>query len=276
MNDTTATGHSATRPPITVGDVTIDRAMIAREAQHHPAASPGESMQRAAEALVIRELLLQEARRRDLTPDVATDEKGRRETVDEAMIRGLVDSAIVSPSPTEDEIARYYAANRKRFRSPDLFEASHVLIAASREDAPEYAAARAKAETIAADLASMPENFATIARVFSDCPSATDGGHLGQTAAADVTPAFAAAVERMAEGETTDRPVETAYGFHLIRLHRRIAGKTLPLELVADRIAAYLTERSRRTATAQFMARLVSSADISGLEMAGAEQHRVF
>lgn len=276
MNVVPNVGEASTRPPVIVNGAPIDRAAIAREAQHHPAASPGQSMQRAAEALVIRELLLQEAGRRGLAPTARIDEKGRRETVDEAMIRGLVEREIVPPSPTGDEVARYYAANKKRFRSPDLFEASHILIAAARDDVAGYADARAKTEVIAADLSELPENFAGMAKVFSDCSSATDGGRLGQVTASEVTPAFAATLEDMAEGDITKQPVETPYGFHLIRLHRRIPGKTLPLEAVAERIAAYLTERSNRTATAQFMARLVSAADISGIEIAGAEQHRVF
>src|SRR5690606_6112998 len=56
-------GRPTTRPPISVNGVVIERTAIAQEAQHHPAASPGESMRKAAEALVVRELLLQEARR---------------------------------------------------------------------------------------------------------------------------------------------------------------------------------------------------------------------
>ena len=77
------------------------------------------------------------------------------------------------------------------------------------------------------------------------------------------------------KGETTRDPVETRYGFHLIRLDRRIAGKTMPFESVASRIAEYLTERARRTATAQYLARLVSRAEITGIAIAGAEAHRV-
>jgi peptidyl-prolyl cis-trans isomerase C len=45
--------------------------------------------------------------------------------------------------------------------------------------------------------------------------------------------------------------------------------------VVSDRIAAYLVERSRRLASAQFIARLVSAAEITGIEIAGAEALRV-
>ena len=67
----------------------------------------------------------------------------------------------------------------------------------------------------------------------------------------------------------TNRPVETRYGFHIIRLERRTRGDVLPFAAVAKDIATYLVERSRRIATAQYVARLVSGAEISGIEMAG-------
>ena len=264
------------RPPVTVNGTTIERSAIAREAQYHPAQSPGASMRQATEALVVRELLLQEAQRKRITAAPEVDAKGRRETDEEALIRQLIAREVATPTPTGDEIARFHAANRKRFRSPDLFEASHILIAARRDDAADFAAAREKAEAIADDLAALPENFGNAARIFSDCASGGEGGHLGQVTTAEVTPEFAAALDFLAEGETTAHPVETRYGFHIIRLHRRSAGQALPLEAVAGRIADYLTARSHRTATAQFIARLVSAAEISGIAIANADQHRVF
>ena len=110
--------QSASRIPVTVNGTTVTRAAIAREAQHHPSPSPGAAMQSAAETLVIRELLLQEARRRQLPAEPQVDERGRRETEDAALINALIKVAINSPRPTQDEVARYYASNAARFRLP--------------------------------------------------------------------------------------------------------------------------------------------------------------
>jgi len=49
----------------------------------------------------------------------------------------------------------------------------------------------------------------------------------------------------------------------------------VPFEAVASRIADYLSEAVRRRASAQYIARLVSAAEISGLEIDGAQAHRV-
>jgi peptidyl-prolyl cis-trans isomerase C len=272
-----ARARAASPPPIiSVNGTTIPRASIIREVQYHPAPSPTASWRKAAEALVLRELLLQEARRLSVAAIPLVDERERRETAEEAQIRTLVEGEVRVPEPTEDELRRYYEANRAKFRSPEILEARHILIAAQASDAAAFAAAREKALAIASDLAVNPEAFGDLARVHSDCASAGEGGRLGQLTVAETTPEFAAAVADLAEGETTALPIETRYGLHLIRLDRRIAGRVLPFEAVAARIGAYLTERVRRTATAQYLARLVSRAEITGIDMAGAEAHRVY
>lgn len=271
-----ARATSAAPPIISVNGTVISRAAIIREVQYHPAASPSASWRKAAEALVLREILLQEAHRSTLSATALVDEEGRRETIEEAQIRALVEHEVRVPTSTEDELRRYYEANQERFRSPEIVEARHILIAARATDAAAFAAARGKATALAAELAARPGLFSDLARAHSACASATDGGRLGQLNPSETTPEFAAAVAGLADGETTLQPVETRYGFHLIRLDRRITGNVLPFEAVASRIAEYLAEKARRTATAQYLARLVSRAEITGIEIADAETHRVY
>jgi peptidyl-prolyl cis-trans isomerase C len=258
-----------------VNGAVIPRAAITREVQYHPAQSAAASWKKAAEALVLRELLLQEARRLAIAATPLVDEKGRRETEEEASIRALVEREVQVPSPKAEELRRYYEANRGKFRSPDIVEARHILVAARADDKKAFAAAREKALSLAAALAENPGSFGELARAHSDCASAGEGGFLGQLTAGEATPEFAAALAALGDGETTREPVETRYGFHIISRHRSIPGGLLPFEAVAERIRDYLTERTRRTATAQYLARLVSRAEIAGLAIAGAEAHRV-
>lgn len=270
-----AKAASGPPPEISVNGTVIARAAIIREVQYHPASSPSLSWRKAAEALVMRELLLQEARRNAVVTTPLVDGKGRRETGDEALIRGLVEQEVRVPAPSESELRRYYDANRAKFRVPEIVEARHILVAAPASDPTAFAAARDKAVKLAAELAADPESFGDLARAHSDCASAAEGGRLGQLTPGETTPEFAAAVAGLAEGETTPDPVETRYGFHLIRLDRRIAGRTMPFESVSSKIGEYLTERAGRTATAQYLARLVSGAEVIGIDIAGADAHRV-
>ena len=93
---------------VSVNGTVIPSSAIIREVQYHPAASPTESWQRAAEALVLRALLLEEADREGIAAEALTDDRGRRETQEEAAIRALIEQAVRIPTPTADELRRYY------------------------------------------------------------------------------------------------------------------------------------------------------------------------
>src|SRR5690606_35843457 len=114
-----------------------------------------------------------------------------------------------------------------------------------------------------------------LARTHSACPSAAQGGSLGQVSSEQTTPEFERALKALAPGGITPVPVETRYGFHIVRLDRRIDGQELPFEAVEQRIAEYLADSVRQRATAQFIARLVSTATVTGIDLPGAGEHRV-
>ncbi len=148
------------RVPVTVNGVAISHDAIAREAQNHPAASPVAAWTAAARALAVRELLVQEARRLGLEPLPATDSEGRRETDEEALIRTLVETQVATPAPDEASCRRYYERNRRRFRSADIYEASHILLAARRDQPEAFAAARERAAALLERLREDPQRFA--------------------------------------------------------------------------------------------------------------------
>jgi peptidyl-prolyl cis-trans isomerase C len=260
---------------VSVNGVAIPRDAIARETQNHPAAKPPLAWHAAARALVIRELLLQEARRLAIEATPMHDDAGRRETEEEALIRELIDREVVTPQPDEETCRRYYSQNRARFRSPAIFEVAHILFAADGRVPKVFAAAARAAESVLAELRSEPRRFAELARMHSACPSAAQGGNLGQVSAGQTTPEFEEALHALSPGELTPTPVATRYGLHIIRIDRKIDGRELPFEAVATEIADYLHQSVRRRASAQFIARLVSQAQISGILLEGAAAHRV-
>lgn len=260
---------------VSVNGISIARDAIQREMQHHPAAKPIAAWQHAARALVIRELLLQRAKHLDLAPEPICDEAGRRETEDEALMRAVVDLEVTVPEPDDETCRRYYERNRARFHSSDIYEVSHILFAAVPENHEDYAQARAEAAAVLATLQESPECFAALAKAYSRCPSAEQGGNLGQITEGQTTPEFERALVSLSAGELCTEPVATRYGFHIIRLERKHGGRVLPYEAVSERIADYLRESVRRRADAQYVARLVSAAKIEGIEIAGADALRV-
>ncbi len=260
---------------VSVNGVSIGREAIVREMQHHPAPKPIAAWQQAARALVVRELLLQRAHRLGVTPEPISDRDGRREADDEAVMRALIEREVRVPEPDGETCRRFYQRNHGRFRSPDIFEASHILFAALPADCNAYAQARADAAAVLATLMDNPDSFAALARAYSHCPSAAQGGNLGQITRGQTTPEFEQALMIIKPGELCAEPVATRYGFHVIRLDRKHEGRTLPYEAVAGRIADCLRESVRRRADAQYIARLVTAARIEGIEIAGADALRV-
>jgi peptidyl-prolyl cis-trans isomerase C len=261
---------------VSVNGIAIARDAIVREMQHHPAAKPIVAWQQAARALVIRELLLQRARNIELKPDPISDQARRRETDEEALMRGLVDREVTVPEPDDETCRRYYDRNGARFRSPDIYEAAHILFAALPKDTEAYARAQADAAGVLAALNEQPGSFAEMAQAHSRCPSAAQGGNLGQITAGQTTPEFEQALVALKPGQMCEAPVATPYGFHIVRLDRKHEGRVLPYEVVAERIADYLRESVRRRADAQYVARLVTAAKIEGIELVGAGGLRVY
>lgn len=260
---------NAPMTPIKVNGTVISRAMISREVQNHPAPTPVAAWKAAALALVVREALAQEVRRLNVAGTPATDGEGRLETEDEARMRALVEREVGVPEPTEAECRRYYERNLARFRSPDIYEAAHILFPARRDDAAAYDAALLQARCAIAELKAVPSTFADLARLYSACPSREVGGNLGQITRGQTTPEFEDALVALAPGEVSAEPVETRYGAHVIRLDRKVAGRTLPFDLVRDRIATYLADAVRRRAQAQYVARLLGRAAIEGIDVPG-------
>lgn len=259
-------------PPPTFGEVRINGVeippeAIAQEIQHHPAPDAETAWLEAARALAVRELLLQEAHRLGVEVEAGTDEAGRSETSEDAMIRALLEKEVVAVEPEESECLRYYEANKDRFRTAELFEAAHILIEpeGSGEEALETAKARAHSITI--EVGDSAEAFAAAAREHSSCPSGKQDGSLGQIRRGELVPEVQAGIEALREGCTASEPVRSRFGWHILRLHRRIPGRTIPFDMARDRIADMFEARSWSVAAARYVAALAERNDVEGIRI---------
>lgn len=254
-------------PEVTVNGVTIPAARIGAEAQNHPAprGKPGQAWRAAASALVLRELMLQEARARGLTAVPQEIAPGQVETGDEALIRQLMDLAIVADPVEAAALRATYDADPARFRAPVLWEVSHILVAAAPGDAAGRLAARAHADAVLAELLAAPRRFEALAEAHSACSSRNAGGRLGQIGPGDTVAEFEAALDGMTPGTIATAPVETRFGFHLIRLDARADGAILPFEAVRPGLADAAEKAAWVRAARAFSASLFAAARIEGL-----------
>lgn len=253
-------------PCIRVDGRVIDASAVDREMQYHAAPSLAEARRRAAQALVVRELLLAEAERQGIAGDAAV-EAGLR---DESRIRVLIEREVAVPEPTEADCRRYFEANPGRMRTADAHELSHILVPAPPDDAEARAEAREAATELCAQLRAEPRRFAELARERSRCPSREDGGHLGVVGRGQTAPEFERALSRLPVGTVPEHPIETRYGFHVVLIHARQEGRTLAFEACHERIADYLREHVRRRAISQYIRLLAASHDVEGFDLGAA------
>lgn len=255
--------------PVTVNGVTVAASAIAAEAQNHPMpkGKPGWAWKAAARALALREVLLQEARAQRIVAAPAELSEGQWETEEEALIRQLLESAILPAEIEEGKLRAVYDEDPDRFRGPSLFEAAHILIPADPGDSAASTVARGRAEALLAELQRDPRSFAMLAAEHSACPSRTNGGVLGQLVSGDTVPEFEACLHAMEEGTISGSPLESRYGFHLIRLDARKRGEVLPFETVLPHLREAQEKADWVRASRAYVEGLAGRAEIVGIDL---------
>ena len=262
-------------PPPTFGEVRVNGVeigpeAIAQEIQHHPAPDAETAWTEAARALAVRELLLQEARSLGLEAEPESDETGRCETEDDALVRLLLEREVKPVEPGEEECRRFYDSHRERLRTPDLFDAAHILIEPESDDEAGWAAAEQLAGNLVRQVGDDAAAFASAARSFSACASAQQDGSLGQVRRGELVPSIQQALEALRDGETRGQPVRSRFGWHVLRLQRRLPGRTLSFEIARDKIADTLEARSWSIEAARYVAALAANGSVEGIVIEGA------
>jgi len=145
---------------------------------------------------------------------------------------------------SDKEIGDYYAANAAKFGRPEQRSASHILIAVDKNaDAATRAKAKAKATELVRILQKSPDRFAELARTESQDPgSAAQDGSLGSFARGMMVKPFEDAVFSMKPHEIRG-PVESDFGYHIIRLDGIQPAKAAPLNEVRTEIVDELRKQ---------------------------------
>nr|WP_217344733.1 SurA N-terminal domain-containing protein [Noviherbaspirillum sp. L7-7A]MBV0878910.1 SurA N-terminal domain-containing protein [Noviherbaspirillum sp. L7-7A] len=147
-------------------------------------------------------------------------------------------------SVSDADIKSYYEQNAKRYTTEEQRRASHILITAPKEaPAKERNAAKAKAETLLAQLRKNPGDFAKLAKENSQDPgSAERGGDLDFFGKGMMVKPFEDAAYKLRKGEISD-VVESEFGYHIIQVTDVKPGGVRSLEQVKDEIAAEIKKQ---------------------------------
>jgi len=158
-------------------------------------------------------------------------------------VQQFIDKKFVQKVTVSDKETRaYYDANQAAFKQPEQVKASHILIKVGpKADEPQKAAARKKIEEIQQKV-KKGDDFAALAKEFSEGPSSAKGGDLGYFRKGQMMKPFEDAAFALKPGEVSDI-VETSFGYHLIKLADKKPESTIAYEDIKAKIQEYLKQK---------------------------------
>ena len=190
-----------------------------------------------------------------------------RQSVLASKVIGIVTKDI---TVTEQDVADYYQQHlADEFTSKvDRVAASHILIpvvdlATGRPKSEDQrAGALEKAKQVLTELKEHPEEFAALARRYSGCSSARQGGYLGLISQRAWPKEFSDVAFSLKQGQMSDI-VETQFGYHIIKVSgQEKAGEVMSMAEARDGIRARLLRQRRQSTVESYCKGLRDSAVI--------------
>jgi peptidyl-prolyl cis-trans isomerase C len=160
------------------------------------------------------------------------------------------------PEPAEEEILATYEQHPEQMVRPGRIRASHILI---RTDDKAEAAAQQLLEEL--QQRAGQEDFAGLARQYSQCPSAPAGGDLGYFRRGDMVREFEQVAFSAPVGEVAG-PVRTQFGLHLVKVLEKEADVALTLAESRPKITRFLRGQQGARLLQQWVASLREQATV--------------
>jgi peptidyl-prolyl cis-trans isomerase C len=177
-------------------------------------------------------------------------------------IQELIDKEVAEKIKVSDEETKsFYDRNPQLFQQPEQVKASHILIKV-QSNAPDEqkAEARKKIETVQQKV-QKGEDFATLAKTYSEGPSGPKGGDLGYFRRGQMVKPFEEAAFSLKPNETSDI-VETQFGYHLIKVDDKKPAKKMAYAEVKDRLSEHLKKQKTDSETNAYIETLRKDAKI--------------
>jgi peptidyl-prolyl cis-trans isomerase C len=187
---------------VSIPQARIDMRVKAAAAQGQPD-SP-ELRKAIREDMINVEVMAQEAAKLglDKNPDVAQQIELARQQV----LAGAFVQDYAKKNPVEEDTLKQEYDRLKTKLGSKEYKARHILVATEKE-----------AKDIIAQLGKKAK-FEKLAEKSKDAGSAQQGGELGWTVPSSYVPEFANAMLNLKKGEYTKEPVQSQFGWHVIRL----------------------------------------------------------
>lgn len=200
------------------------------------------------------ENLLRQLKSVGITPDQLRERLIEEATAEAVIIRE------VKVQVTDEDVRKFYEENPAQFEQPEMVRVSHILLrtvdAATREPLPEEVrqAKRKQIEELLA-RARAGEDFAALARQYSEDPGSKDRGGEYTFARGQMVPEFETAAFSLKPGQISD-VVTSPFGYHILKLHERLPARRIPLGEVQDRVREYLTTQAIQKALPDYVRKI--------------------
>jgi peptidyl-prolyl cis-trans isomerase C len=205
-------------------------------------------------AEIQQQVASEEAFKQLLATQQVTLEKFRADQRDDLAISRMLTEALkdkLAPSP--EQVDDFYKSNPDRFKQGERVRASHILIAVPQgADEITKDKAREKAAGVLKKIKAGGD-FAALAKENSADPgSAIKGGDLGYFQPGQMVGPFNDVAFKLAPGQVSDL-VETQFGFHIIKVVDKQAGRTVPLDEVRAQLTQFLENQNRQRESGAFV-----------------------
>lgn len=222
---------------ITLGHVVAMRSRLPEQYQQ----LPDDVLYQGLLDQLVQQQVLADAARAEIT---RADELGLQNETRAFLAARIIDRAGLAQLD-EEAVRDAYDAQFASAEPEVEWNASHILV----ESETEARALKARLDDGA--------DFATLAREESTGPSGPNGGSLGWFGAGQMVPAFETAVQDLEPGEVSD-PIQTQFGWHVVRLNETRDRAAPPLEQVRPEIE----RRLRAELVEAEVQRLTEAADV--------------
>jgi len=180
--------------------------------------------------LISMVVVAQAAQKSGVAADPIT--KKRLALAQDQILQDAYFNSLAKKEVTEAKLKAAYADYAKAAPTKEEINARHILVGSEKE-----------AQDIIAQL-KKGADFATLAKEKTIDPAGkASGGDLGWFTQDDMVPEFAAAAFKLKKGEFTQTPVQTQFGWHVIKLEDRRPAKVLPYEQMAPRLAQQMASQ---------------------------------
>ncbi len=186
-----------------------------------------------------------------------------RSDLEKNLLRDKLFAKLLSgQEPTEDDAKKYYDENKDKYKQREQINAQHILfkIDKTTSDADKKKKL-SEAKKVLAEAKKPGADFAALAKKYSEGPTAQRGGDLGTFSRGRMVKQFEDAAFAAKPGEIVG-PVETQFGYHIIKVNSKNPEVQRPYDEVKDSILTSLKARQKSKATRELLDKLKADAKI--------------